>query len=40
MLDIVKYSAAYVGTFALVFAIPLTAAYLFNVVMYLINTIH
>lgn len=38
MLDIVKYTAAYVGTIALVFAIPLITAYLFNVVMYLINT--
>lgn len=39
MIDIVKYSAAYIGTFALVFAIPLTAAYLFNVMMYLIHTL-
>lgn len=37
MLDVIKYGAAYVGTIALVFAIPLTAAYLFNVVMYLIK---
>lgn len=39
MLDIVKYSAAYVGTIALVFALPLTTTYLFNVMMYLINTL-
>ncbi len=39
MLDIVKYTAAYVGTIVVVFAIPLIVAYLFNVMLFLINRV-